>query len=548
MSNKALRRLRNKITAEAATSAGQPAQPTIVGRVKTLGEIKKISERVVSNQLDAFAGRYSDLGLVPPLYEPAALCQMSLTCDVIAQCVKAMQVNINGMGWHLEYVPPDEDPDKQEGESDKAEKRKLEFLFRYPNAGETWIALKDKVLSDILLVGKGYLEVVRNLIDDIAELHHAQAKTIRMTYPDSSPTEHVQWVRDGAEWRRIPRLTRFRRYCQIVGGDKVWFKQFGDPRSLNKNTGEFADTGQRWPFDLEATELISFGPDSSNSPYGEPPWLSELINIMGSSEAKKINFLYFNEKTIPPYIITVAGGTLGANATEELQQFLERDFKGSDSFHKVLLLEAEPSAVGTVGDEKGPAVRIEVKPMTQFMQEDALFQGYVKNNAKAVRESFRLPPLLVGASEDYSHASTHESKVVAEQQVFAPERNAFDEEVNRTIIADFGTRSYRMRSHGTPIADDTQIVAALGVMLDVTPFGHAVDFISELMGKEPPEIDPETRNMSVAEFRAKFRPVFDPFGAGFDSGNEPDDPDVDPTQKHLVKLLKGLRQRLQKKH
>lgn len=542
MSNKALRRLRKNL--EGQESAPQ-AEPTIVGRVKTLGQISKLSERIVSNALDPFDGRYSDLGLVAPLYDPSALCQMSITCDVISQCVKAMQVNINGMGWHLEYVPPDDDPDKQESEADKAEKRKLEFLFRYPNAGETWIALKDKILADRMLTGKGYLEVVRNLIDDIAELHHAQARTIRMTKPDAEHTEHIQWVRDGGEWKRIPRLTRFRRYCQIVSGEKMWFKQFGDPRSLNRQTGKFAPVGARWPFDLEATELICFGDESPNTPYGEPPWISELINIMGSSEAKKINYLYFNEKTIPPYIITVAGGTLGEDAINELRDFLDKDFKGSDNFHKVLLLEAEPSAAGVVGDEKGPAVRIEVKPMTQFMQEDALFQGYIRNNAKAVRESFRLPPLLVGASEDYSHASTHESKVVAEQQVFAPERNAMDEEINRTIIADFGTRSYRMRSHGTPISDDTQIINALGVMLDVTPVGHAIDFVSELMGKEPPQLDPETRNMTVAEYRAKFRPAFDPFGFGIDTSI--DDPDVS-NKRHLTELLKGIREKLQKKH
>lgn len=537
MSNKVLRRLRKKL--EEAEVTGE--QPTIVGRVKSFGSITKIAERVISNQLDPFANRYNDLGLVPPLYDPAALCQMSMTCDVIAQCVKAMQVNINGMGYHLEYVPPDDQPDKQEDENDKAEKRKLEFLFQYPNAGETWSAIKDKILADKLLTGSGYLEVVRNLKDEIAELHHAQAKTIRMTSPDANPTEHIQWVRDGNAWRQIIRLTRFRRYCQIVGGEKMWFKQFGDPRSLNKNTGKFADLGARWPAELEATELITFGQDSPNTPYGEPPWVSELINIMGSSEAKKINYLYFNEKTIPPFIITVAGGTLGEDAVQELQDFLAKDFKGADNFHKVLLLEAESSSTGVVGDEKGPAVKIEVKPMTQFMQEDALFQQYIKNNAKAVRESFRLPPLLVGASEDYSHASTHESKVVAEQQVFAPERNELDEEINRTIIADFGTRSYRMRSHGTPISDDTQIVAALGVMLDVMPVGHAVDFISDLMGKEPPQLDPETRNMSVAEYRAKFRPAFDPFGLGLG-------PDDEPQQKHLTELLKGIRQKLQKRH
>ncbi len=519
------------------------------GRVASLSRITKLNERIVSNALDPFHSHYANDDLVPPLFDPSALCQMSVTCDIISQCVKAMLVNINGMGWHLEFMPPEENPDAEESVADKSEKRKLQFLFQYPNAQQTWIQLKDLALADQLYTGKGYLEVVRNLLDEIAELHYAQAKTVRMTKPDANPTEHVQWVRDGADWKKVYRFTRFRRYCQIVNEKKMWFKQFGDPRSLNKFTGKFAEDGARWSFDVEASEFITFGNESPNTPYGEPPWVSELINIMGSAEAKKINYLYFNDKTIPPYIITVAGGTLGKTAVEDLKDFLEKDFKGSDNFHKVLLLEAEPSSAGVVGDEKGPAVKIEVKPMTQFMQEDALFQNYIKNNAKAVRESFRLPPLLVGSAEDYSHASVMESKIVAEQQVFSPERNAHDEEINRTIIADFGTKSYKMRSHGTPLGDDTQVIAALGVMLDVTPMGHAVDFVSELMGKEPPKLDPAIRSMSVAEYRAKFRPVID-FGM---PGDEPDDDDSgdkpadDPTNK-ILRRLKAIRSAIVKRH
>lgn len=548
MNQKQLRRLQKRYL---KTLSGQSSDPApaetanVTGRVFAGCLVRKVSEKILSNKLDPFNSAYTELDLVPPLYDPTSLAMMTLNCDVLTQCIQALQVNVNGMGWHLEYQPPDDQPDRQEDDGDKVERRKLEALFNYPNARETWVELKNSVLGDILLIGRGYLEVVRRLNEDIAELHYVQSRTIRISNPDAQATEHTQWIRESTGWTEIRRQTRFRRFCQWVGTKRAWFKEFGDPRSLNKETGKFAPEGTRWAFELEATELIIFGSESPNSVYGEPPWLSELIGIMGSSEAKKINFLYFNEKTIPPYIITVSGGTLGPNSVEQLEEFLRNEFKGSDNFHKVLLLEATPVGAGAVGDEKTSPVKIEVQPMTQFMQEDALFLNYIRANAKAIRGSFRLPPLLIGEAEEYSHASVLEAKIVAEQQVFAPFRNELDEKINRTIIADFGAQRHHMRSHGTVLSDDTQVVSALGVTMDVMPVGHVVDFVSELMGKKPPIYDAATRAMTVMEYRRNFAPVFDPFALDDD---DPDNADDDRQQKHLVKILAGIRKQLAARH
>jgi len=476
------------------------------GRVMSFSKISTVSSSAaLSNALDPFSLQYSENELIQPLYNPAILSRLTINCDVMAQCVKAMKVNIDGMGWQVEFVPTVEQPDAEPSAADNVERRRLQLLFDYPNAHDSWVDIKMNLRADKCLTGYADLEVVRNIGDEIAELYHVSSSTIRVTTRQKTPTEHVQWLRDGDQWIQINRLTKFRRFMQVVNDQTVWFKEFGDPRSLNKITGTYATDGSRWPIGTEATEIIHFADDTQNSVYGEPPWLSELMNIMGSTEAKKVNYLYFDNKTIPPFIITIAGGTLGPGAEQELKDYLEHEFKGSENFHKVLILEATPTG-GAVGDEKTPPVRIDVKPMTEFLQHDALFQEYIKNNAKAVRESFRLPPLLIGAAEEYSHAAAIEAKIVAEQQVFQPERSAFDEKINRTIIAGMEIQRWRMKSRGTPTADDANIITAMSQMQDVVPVGHAVDWISELMGKEPPKLDESIRNMLLGEFKASYAP------------------------------------------
>jgi len=503
-----------------------------------------ISE-AISNVLDPFSDAYDSNQLLAPLYTPSVLSRFTVNCDVMSQCVEAMKVNIDGMGWHLEYVPDEENADAKPSTADKAEKRRLQLLFDYPNARDSWIDIKMAMRADRCLIGYADLEIVRNLADEIAELNYVPASTIRLTPKEQKPTEHIQWIRDGNNWIKLIRYSKFRRFLQLVNGQKVWFKEFGDPRSLNKVTGEYAAADGRWPIGTEATEILHFADDTQNSPYGEPCWISELMNIMGSAEAKKVNYLYFDNKTIPPFIITVAGGTLGDGAVKQLEDYLSQEFKGVDNFHKVLLIEAAPTSNGPVGDEKAAPVKIEVKPMTEFLQQDALFQEYIKNIAKAVREAFRLPSILTGGSDDHRFANAHEAIVITEQQVFQPKRKSFDEKIIRSIFAAMGIRAWKMVSHGTPTADDAQIITAVSSITAAVSVGQAVDFISELMGKEPPKLDEATRNMLLGQFMATYAPSFDPFGGfGDDDSNQP--VDKPEKEKQIIAALKQMRKVLTK--
>lgn len=512
---------------------------------------KKAADQQTSNALDPFHQQYGNLNLVRPLFDPVSLCTFSYNADILGQCVEAIYVNLHYTGFRLDFIAPAMEPETEETTSDIVERGRILKLLTYPNYRQSLKKLNAELEIDKNYTGGSYMEVVRNLAGEPAELHAVSARTMRISTPDKEPVKHDQWIRnEDGTWEKIIRYTNFRKYCQMVGGTKVWFKEFGDPRQLDKYTGEFEEEGKEIPFERRATEIIHDCYLSRNTIYGEPPWISELVNIAASNSAKSVNYLYFENRAIPDFVITVSGGYLGDKAVEQVKQYMQSHLKGMNAFHSTMVLEAKPFTFeDATGSEKATPVRIEIEPLTQFMQHDQQFQELIKNTQKWARESFRLPPLLIGGAEEYSHAATKEAKTVAEQQVFGPRREEVNDKYNR-IIHEIG-RNYDYVSLPMPIDRDTEIAEVLSQNSDLVSVGAGVDFIHGLLGVDPPQLEQEIRNMLIGEYRRSTTPTptFEQNGNNGEedgSGNEPtEDDDIG---KQLVSSLKQLRKALTLRH
>ncbi len=117
-----------------------------------------------------------------------------------------------------------------------------------------------------------------------------------------------------------------------------------------------------------------------------------------------------------------------------IERFIEENLKGKANFHKILILEADGAGTGDGGRAK-----IELRPLTDAQQQDALFQVYDERNIDKVGSAFRLPRLLRGESKDFNRATAESALRFAEDQVFQPERDEFDFLINRKLLADMGT-------------------------------------------------------------------------------------------------------------
>ena len=77
-------------------------------------------------------------------------------------------------------------------------------------------------------------------------------------------------------------------------------------------------------------------------------------------KAIEANYDYFDNKAIPPLIISVSGGGFSKDTVKVVENYVDENIKGRQNFHKILILEALPAKQLT-GTEKIP--KIEVKEL-----------------------------------------------------------------------------------------------------------------------------------------------------------------------------------------
>lgn len=408
--------------------------------------------------------------IVEPVYAFRDLINIYIESTILRQCVEAYKVNIESYGYVWEYVGKE---GKQNSKEAKAEKAKLESLINRMTGGRcTLEELRENSRIDYEVLGWRTFEVGRNVDGEITLFDHIPASTLRMTKkdPDSVDVdvEIINYETGDVETHTISRT--FRRFVQYnaAAQKRVYFKEFGDPRNINPDTGK--EDNSISPEDA-ATEIYVDAQYVPGHVYGLPRWAGQLPAILGSKEAELVNLNFFRENAIPAMAVLVSGGALTEESFQKLEAYILA-LKGQKSMNRVLVLEAAADDAAGGIDHSQPAPKIELKPMISERQQDGLFRDYDEHNNQKIRSSFRLPPIFVGRAEDYTRASAFASMQTAENQIFIPERMRFDTIVNKKILSTYKPKYWVFKSLGAPLSDPdaiSKILKALGDQGALTP-------------------------------------------------------------------------------
>ena len=414
----------------------------------------KENELPVSQKMstDPFEGYYGD-GVIEPPYNLNWLVRLPEHSNMLGQCIEAMETNIDGFGFTLE--PAFEFP-----EGDKAaesERKAIMHFFEFCNAELPYSQLRRRVRRDLEVLGNAYWEIIRDGKGDIVWIEHIEGHTMRLTQLDREYTDVTYMIRDddSNELLEYPSRKRFRRYVQIRDGRKVFFKEFGDPRLINAHTGHVETEEKDF---IPATEVIHFKLYCPYSPYGVPRWIGNWLAVEGSRQAEEVNYEYFENNTVPPMALLVAG-TLDDKVVERIEDFINDEMRGRKSFNKILVIEASPFEAELPGTSS-PKVSVQFVPLSDAQHKDSLFDNYDKTNREKIRSSFRLPPIFVGLTSDYTRATARESREVAEEQVFGPERADHDFVINRLLFPAMGIRYWKYKSL-PPEVNDFEVMSGV---------------------------------------------------------------------------------------
>lgn len=428
---------------------------------------------------DPFESIVKEGFLLEPPFDLLTLAMLPEHNSELQQCIEAMTSNIDGFGYR--FVPrvktTDPEADKVLQDDVWKERVRLENFFNYACLEESFTGFRKKVRTDLETTGNAWFEVVRSIKNEIQGFNHIPSYQVRLGCLDTNVVQVempvLELQLDGSvAVKTIKVWKRFRLHAQskssVVRGMVVstsfsmrWFKDFGDPRTYDNETGrEISDPEilKTFPMEKRANEIVHMKHYTGRSPYGLPRFIGNLLSIYGDRASEEINFLTFKNNNIPSMALLVSNGQLTEATIRRIEDFVSSTIQGSDNYSKFIIIEGEGSLEG----EDAGEVKIELQPLTKEQHTDELFQNYSKNNQSKVRRAFRLPPIFVGGTEDYSRATAETSRRLADEQVFAPERDDFDAFMNRIIFPVMGIRYHKFRSNSPNTTDNTELIGILG--------------------------------------------------------------------------------------
>lgn len=451
--------------------------------IRTVSKTKSVRRADISRQVQNDYGA-SIAGGVAPLptpYDISHIVRLYSISNMLKQCIAAKVTNVGLCGFEVVRAHPDI-------EMDLAEKEELESFIESPNSDQSLMTLHSLVVQDKETFGFGFFEVVRDRSRRVSVLRHAPAMYTRLCPKDEENVLVTYDVARGPRVVNVREYKRFRMYVQIVSGRVVYFKEFGDPRKLNCRTGRFESADYPVSPEDEATELVHIRYNSEDA-YGVPCWSNQIPSILGSREAEEVNLRYFEDNTVPPMILSVAGGRLTNQSWLSLQSALKNQNIGKERQNQIMLVEAVADRESL--DEKGGTIQLKVDKLTDSRPSDALFKDYDEANQAKIRSSFRLPPVAVGLSQDVTFATANVSTFVAESQVYAPDRASYDEVYNKTVVTGrqgLGFKTVKLRSKNPSITNPEillKALTALNVMGGLTPRGAQISAANALRTELP---------------------------------------------------------------
>jgi capsid portal protein len=157
--------------------------------------------------------------------------------------------------------------------------------------------------------------------------------------------------------------------------------------------------------------------------------------------------------------------------------------RGAENFNRIALLETQANMLGL--DDKSN-VKLNLINLSAYRATDLMFDGYLKSTSDIIRQAFRLPLLYLGTLDaGTSYSSSYSTIKIAENQVFNPERQIFDDHINKQILwKELGCKMWKYRSLGPQVASTEELRLSLKELVSAgaLTINNCVDITSELFG------------------------------------------------------------------
>ncbi|KAB0577241.1 PBSX family phage portal protein [Fusobacterium naviforme] len=440
--------------------------------------------------------------ITPPL-DLRGLKRLVKNSTILPQCIRAYKNNICGFGIGVRYIDDvDETPEMA------AEFKRAEEVIELLNIEQDTKEVFEDLIEARETYGIAYLEVIRNMADEVVQIEFIkETPSITKTKPLDPYVSSIYYHHG----QQAERKKRYCKYRQEIGGQVVFFKEFGDPRIMDRRDGKYLTDGETLELEYQANEVMEFA--IGTEPYGEIRWLGQMLGVDGSRKAEGLNNNYFENGRHTPLMIMIKGGTLSDESFEKLQQYMN-DIKGEAGQHAFIVLETE-STDGRVDFDATDKPEIEIKDLASILQKDELFQDYLDNNRRKVQSAFQLPDIYVGYTTDFNRATAQTAQEVTEEQVFQPERKSLAWAINNRLLNGYQFKyveCYFLEPDISNPDDLVKILTLANAAGGLTP-NKAKQIVYEAFGEVSEDYEEEWGDIPLA-----FQKQQSGAGGGFDMG------------------------------
>jgi len=289
--------------------------------------------------------------LVPPPYRPEVLLNLYESNSILYRCVNQLAIDVAGLGWNITL---------KEGKSEsKTELARINEFLTKPNEEEALRTILNKLLIDWGSMGWFGLEIVKNKKGEVAEIYQVPAQTLRV---------HIS----------------NRKYVQVRGQKKVWFKKFGSKKDIAWKDGkDKGKEGKGLSFRTKANEMIFFKKYYPKSDYyGVPNSIAATGDIMAMIGLRDYNLAFFENYGVPSAII-VLEGEWEEGSDKTVTEFLNANLKGAENGHKSLVITQPDNC------------KFHYTPLGKEVKE-ASFKLYEQTRREHILISFSMPPERIG--------------------------------------------------------------------------------------------------------------------------------------------------------
>jgi PBSX family phage portal protein len=393
----------------------------------------------------------AQLRIMEPVYGYKDLIKTALASTILRQCVDSYVTNIESYGTELEYIGPEGQEQSRAAQNEKARINRI--MAGLTNDERTVQKHREDSRIDKEILGARCFEIIRDAAGRVVGFDHVPTVTMRVTNRERDYTTYQTYdQRTGAY---VTNKRRFRRFVQIdERGQKTWFKEYGDPRIISPKNGEVDNS---LSIEDEATEIYYDALYFPGTPYGIPRWAGAIPSLLGSREAEMVNLNFFRDNAIPAMAVLISGGALTEESFDKIDNYIQ-GVRGAASMNRIVVMEAvSDGSEAAAIDGSLPAPKIDIKPMLSERQHEGLFKDYIGDSERKARSTFRLPPIYIGSASEYNRASAFASMLTADQQIFVPERTAWDTMFDRIVLSTHNVSYWRVRSSGPGLQDPAEV-------------------------------------------------------------------------------------------